>query len=187
MRRDAVKRRGVALAAGAGEKLVQWFPQLEVFPGAIVAGYIPIGSEIDPTPLMRELHSNGATICLPRVNIQNNSLDFLAYQFGDVLETSSFGVQEPLETRKKLSPDWLLVPLLAFDKNCSRLGYGKGYYDKAIADLKKGGAMTFGLAFATQEFDNIPVEPHDEVLDYIVCEIACYQNIQSQENSLEKS
>ena len=186
--REAAKiRRAAAFArdSSAGEKLLNMFPKKTLKPCTIVAGYMPIGTEIDPKPLMVELEEQGARFCLPRVNNVSHGLDFYEYEIGDELETSNFGVLEPFATRKRVTPNWLLVPLLAFDRNCNRLGYGKGFYDAALANLKKAGVISFGIAYAAQEFDDIPIEQHDEPLDFIITEITRYQALKPTVNSLE--
>jgi len=173
MRQVALLRRNGAFAQNhtAGEKLAQWFPQSIKATGTIVAGYIPIGSEIDPLPLMRELRGQGAKLCLPRVNLAYNSLGFHLYEFGDALTTSAFGISEPSPNQEKVTPQLLLVPLLAFDKKCNRLGYGKGFYDRAISELKGiHEVIAIGLAYAAQEFNFVPNEPHDQKLDWVMTE-----------------
>ena len=86
------------------------------------------------------------------------------------------GLQEPFDNREILQPDILLVPLLAFDENLYRLGYGGGYYDRAISSLRKmQKIITIGIGFDEQKMDNIPIEPHDEKLDYILTEKKLYK------------
>ncbi|WP_240006364.1 5-formyltetrahydrofolate cyclo-ligase [Pseudaquidulcibacter saccharophilus] len=159
----------------AGENLIENFP---VFIGSscVVAGYLPIQNEIDPLPLMRFLEEKGAQLCLPRLNTVTNSINFHEYNFGDELKSGSLGVLEPLFDAKIVRPNIMLVPLLAFDKNGYRLGYGGGYYDKAISVGKeKGKLITIGLGFAGQSIDNIPFEAHDKKLDYVLTDKNCFK------------
>jgi 5-formyltetrahydrofolate cyclo-ligase len=159
----------------AGDALVENFP---VFIGSscVVAGYLPIQNEIDPLPLMRFLEDKGAQLCLPRLNKVTNSLNFHEYNFGDELKSGSLGVYEPMFDAKIVRPTIMLVPLLAFDKNGYRLGYGGGYYDKAIAVAQeKGKLVTIGLGFAEQCIEKIPAEAHDKKLDYVLTNTNCFK------------
>ncbi len=142
----------------------------------IVSGFIPIGSEIDPCNLMREIAKMGAKLCLPRINSDTNNIDFHEYKFGDQLEIGKMGLQEPFANKQTLDPDIIFVPLLAFDENLYRLGYGGGYYDRAIAKLRQiKKIITIGIGFDEQKIDNVPIEPHDEKLDYILTEKKLYK------------
>ena len=135
----------------------------------IVAGYIAMGSEINPEPIMQSLSISGIKLGLPRVNSQTNALDFHEYNFDDELLKNDFGIREPYSTAPLLTPDALIVPLLAFDIMGFRLGYGGGYYDKAIANLHQNSDLiTIGIGFEEQLFDNLPTEPHDMALDFVV-------------------
>lgn len=142
----------------------------------IVSGFIPVGSEIDPRNLMGEIAKMGAKLCLPRINSETNNIDFHEYDLGDELEIGKMGLQEPFANKKILDPDIILVPLLAFDEKLYRLGYGGGYYDRAIAKLRQiKKIITIGIGFNGQKVDNIPIEPHDEKLDYILTEKKLYK------------
>lgn len=141
----------------------------------IVASYIAVQNEIDPTPIMKELSDKGVTLCLPRINKITNSLNFHEYNFGDELIQGSFGIFEPSSTAKLVYPNIMLVPLLAFDNNGFRLGYGGGYYDRAIKAAKsKCELITIGLAYSGQKVETIPVEPHDQALDFVITDKICY-------------
>ncbi len=170
-RKKAIEARQAAheTELNAGEALASNF-DIQTSPnGLIIAGYMPMDSEIDPIALMRKLQTQGAILALPRVNKKKQMLDFHIYDFGDLLEQSAFGIREPLESSPIIEPDWLLVPLLAYDKYGRRLGYGGGFYDKAIFQLKANKKIkTIGIAYSAQEVEAVPHEAHDEPLDWIV-------------------
>ncbi|MEM1036629.1 MAG: 5-formyltetrahydrofolate cyclo-ligase [Pseudomonadota bacterium] len=155
----------------AGETLADKFPLklLERY-GPTVATYLPIGSEIDPRPLMDKLTRAGAKLALPCV-LQNGSMIYRHYKRGDPLEKAKFGLLEPFHEVPEVQPTLILTPLLAFDRQGNRLGYGKGHYDRAISRLRANGrAFVCGLAFHGQEVDAIPAEPHDIPLDWVMTE-----------------
>ena len=151
---------GETLAARFPEKLFQRF-------GPVVAGYWPIGSEIDSRPLMQRLAGMGAEIALPRVEADGLSFRRLSAESG--LVRAGFGIMEPGSDALELRPTLILLPLLGFDAAGNRLGYGKGHYDRAIADLRaEGRAFLCGLAHDEQRVTSIPSEPHDVALDWVV-------------------
>lgn len=155
----------------AGETLAGKFPMklLERY-GPDVAGYLPIGAEIDPRPLMARLEKAGAELCLPRVEA-NNTLSFRRWSFGEPLEPGRFGLSEPGETAPLATPTLILQPLLAFDGMGNRLGYGQGHYDRSIARLRAAGrAFTCAVAYFGQQVDELPTEPHDQPLDWAITE-----------------
>ncbi|MDA9234079.1 5-formyltetrahydrofolate cyclo-ligase, partial [Candidatus Pelagibacter sp.] len=99
---------------------------------------------------------------------KNFEMDFYKWSFNDPLKINRFGIPEP-EKFKLIYPDVILVPLVAFDKNLNRLGYGGGYYDRLIQKLsKKKNILKIGLALAAQKIDNVPINRYDKKLDYIV-------------------
>ena len=154
----------------AGETLARKFPMklLERY-GPMVAAYWPIGSEIDPLPLIRRLKNEGnADICLPRLE-PDGSMRFRAWAPGNELVEGRFGLQEPADSAPQVQPTLVLAPLLGFDRQGSRLGYGQGHYDRALSQLRSGGRVfVCGLAFQGQEVDEIPAEPHDVPLDWVM-------------------
>lgn len=155
----------------AGETLADKFPLklLERY-GPTVAVYLPIGSEIDPRPLMGKLIDAGANLALPCVQ-DDGSMIYRAYTRGDMLEKRSFGLLEPNPEVPEVEPTLVLTPLLAFDRTGNRLGYGKGHYDRALTRLReKGRVFVCGLAFFGQEVEAVPAEPHDVPLDWVMTE-----------------
>jgi 5-formyltetrahydrofolate cyclo-ligase len=139
--------------------------------GAVVAGYSPIRSEIDPVGLMRTLAAKGARLALPAVMMRGKSLAFRAWSPGDRLTLGPLGILEPSPAAAELVPDIVLVPLAAFDRAGHRIGYGAGHYDFALAHLRKAKTIAaIGLAFAVQEIKAVPMQPHDVALDYVLTE-----------------
>lgn len=135
-------------------------------PGGIVAGYMPIQSEIDPRPLMAALEASGYCLALP--HIDDGVLTFRAYRSGDKLDKGRFGTLQPGADRPIVTPGAILTPLLAFDIRGTRLGYGKGFYDRAFGAAPE--AKRIGLAYAAQQVVAVPCEPHDIELDVIFTE-----------------
>ena len=156
----------------AGETLAGKFPMklLQRY-GPVVSAYWPIGSEIDPLPLIRRLkHEGDADICLPRVEA-DGTMTFRAWAPGNPLDERPFGLREPPAEAEIVSPTLVLTPLLGFDRSGNRLGYGKGHYDRALETLRaKGRVFVCGLALFGQEVDAVPAEPHDIPLDWVMTE-----------------
>ncbi len=156
----------------ADEAVASKFPMklLERY-GPKVAAYWPIGSEIDPRALMTRLkNEGGADLCLPRVEA-DGSMTYRAWAPGNALEDRPFGLQEPPETTPIVSPTLVITPLLGFDRQGNRLGYGQGHYDRTLSKLREAGRVfVCGVAFHGQELDSVPAEPHDIPLDWVVTE-----------------
>jgi 5-formyltetrahydrofolate cyclo-ligase len=137
--------------------------------GAVVAGFWPLAGEIDIRPLLVALHESGHVLCLPETPPLGDPLIFRSWRPGDPLVRGLFKTQHPVG--EVVIPDFILVPLLAFDRQGNRLGYGGGYYDRTLAELPK--AFRLGCAFAAQEIDMVPVENTDEKMNGIVTEKGC--------------
>jgi len=135
----------------------------------IVAGYWPIREELDCKPLLIRLMDGLQPVCLPVVLGEEQPLDMRLWEQGAPLYPSGFGTLAPSEMAPKAMPDVVIVPLLGFDAEGTRLGYGGGYYDRTLAGMKKRPRL-IGFAFAAQELPQIPREPHDLPLDAIVTE-----------------
>ena len=134
--------------------------------GSVVAGFWPLGAEIDVRPLLFALHLRGHPVALPETPPRGQPLIFRAWQPGDAMVLERFGTMRP--TGPIVAPDILLVPLLAFDRRCHRLGYGGGYYDRTLAE--RPDARTIGCAFARQAVDAVPIGPYDVALHAIATE-----------------
>lgn len=166
--RDAlsVEARTDAAAAIARAVLPVELPQ-----GAVVAGYSPINSELDPYPLMHALADRGATLALPVIVARNQALIFRTWQPDEGLVRGPFGIFQPSSDAEDVDPDIVLVPLAAFDRAGHRIGYGRGYYDRTLQDLRSIKKITvIGVAFAVQEIETVPRLPHDEQLDCVLTE-----------------
>jgi 5-formyltetrahydrofolate cyclo-ligase len=135
--------------------------------GAIIAGYWPMGDEMDPRPLMLALAARGHALALPVTPPRGHPLAFRAWAPGAALRPGPMGTSEPV-AGEELRPDVLLVPLLAFDRAGRRLGYGGGYYDRTLAALP--GAKAIGIAYAGQEMPEVPAGPQDFCLPLIATE-----------------
>ena len=135
--------------------------------GAIIAGYWPMGDEMDPRPLMLALASRGHALALPVTPLRGQPLAFHAWAPGAALRPGPMGTSEPV-AGEELRPDVMLVPLLAFDRAGRRLGYGGGYYDRTLATLP--GAKAIGIAYAGQEMPEVPAGPQDMRLPLIATE-----------------
>ena len=97
-------------------------------------------------------------------------MNFFEWSFNDPLNINKYGIPEPI-TNKIIYPDILLVPLVAYDKNYNRIGYGGGFYDRYINRIKKiKKVLTIGIAFSYQEVKKIPIEKNDIKLDVIITE-----------------
>ena len=132
-----------------------------------IGGYYPVNFEIDDLTLLKKFEKNRFIISLPVIR-KNFQMNFYKWSFSDILKVNKYGIPEP-ETTNIVYPDILLIPLLAFDKNLNRLGYGGGYYDRLIEKLsKKKNIIKIGLALSIQKIDKVPINVFDQKLDYIV-------------------
>ena len=139
--------------------------------GRIVSGFYPYLSEISVLALFDVLAQNGWITSLPVVIKQDRPLEFRQWKIGDETKAGPWGILEPLDNAQTVEPDVLLVPLLAFDKTGGRLGYGGGFYDRSIAELKaKKSVIVVGVCYSGQEVDTVPTQPHDEKLDWVLTE-----------------
>jgi 5-formyltetrahydrofolate cyclo-ligase len=174
LRKVALARRDTLSAAdrmAAAEAIAARTFPVAVASGAVVSGFMPLNSEISPLPLMRRLAEAGARLALPVVVGRGLPLSMRAYAFGEALVKGVWGIRVPAPEAPEVAPDVLLVPLLAFDRNGNRLGYGAGYYDMTIAALRaKKPVVTVGIAFAAQEVDQVPTTPRDVRLDLVLTE-----------------
>ena len=162
-----IRSEAAARDPDAAERLAARF-HIKLFKryGPVVSGYLPIGDELDPGPLLERLEAEGATIVLPRVEPSGQ----LTFRRSDpkTLEKGPFGLTQPSPAAEEVRPNLVLAPLLAFDLRGRRLGYGKGYYDRAITKLRASGRVFYlGLAYAQQQADVVPHEAHDVLLDWV--------------------
>ena len=146
------------------------FP-VDVRLGMIVSGFMPIGSEIDPLPLMRNLAHAGARLALPVVAGRGKPLIMRAWAVGEPLIEAIWNIKVPGPHARVVEPDILIVPFAAFDRAGHRIGYGAGYYDRTIAGLRaKKAIVAIGFGLAVQEIPQVPATEFDQRLDYILTE-----------------
>lgn len=134
--------------------------------GATVAGFWPMGAEIDIRPLLVALHGRGHRVLLPETPPRGKPLIFRHWFPGMAMQRERFGTMRPVG--EMATPDWLLVPLLAFDRQGWRLGYGGGYYDRTLADMPD--AIAVGVGWAMQEMAAVPHGAFDARLLAVVTE-----------------
>ena len=129
------------------------------------------GSEIDTTPLMQVLSERGHTLCLPVIVARNEPLIFRRWSPGEPLVAGKFNIEVPAADAPVIVPQVMLVPLLGFDREGYRIGYGGGFYDRTIALLRsKAPVLAVALAFAAQETDQIPHADYDQRVDAVLTE-----------------
>lgn len=141
---------------------------LQAWSGHTLAGYMPILSELDPLPVMRAWSGD---VGVPVVMGKGQALTFRRWTAEVEMVEGAFGVQVPAEG-PQVTPSALIVPLVAFDAQGYRLGYGGGFYDRTLDALRAEGPpiIAVGFAYAAQEAQDLPREPTDQRLDAIVTE-----------------
>ncbi len=133
----------------------------------IIGGYYPVNFEIDDLEILREFEKKNFNVALPVIK-KNFTMEFFQCPLNGTFNINRYGIPEPING-KKVAPDILLVPLVAFDRNLNRIGYGAGFYDRIIKSLKKKkNIITIGLAFHFQEVHSISISEYDQKLDFIV-------------------
>ena len=134
-----------------------------------IGGYYPTNYEIDDLHILELFEKKNYNILLPIIR-KNNQMDFFKWSNNDPLEINRFGIPEPVSS-KIFYPDILLVPLVAYDNDLNRLGYGGGFYDRYIEKIEKiKKVIKIGLAFSYQNLKKIPTNQHDKRLDFIITE-----------------
>ncbi|MDB5548098.1 MAG: 5-formyltetrahydrofolate cyclo-ligase [Tardiphaga sp.] len=168
-RRDALD---AARRAAAGQAIAARGLPVSVPDQAIVSGFWPIRSEIDPRPLMKALACQGARLALPVIGPRDAPLTFRAWTDDAPLKPGPLGISQPPAEAEQLFPDIVLVPLAAFDRAGHRIGYGAGLYDRTLADLRaRKSVIAIGVAFAVQEIAYVPATAHDARLDFMLTDI----------------
>ena len=139
-----------------------------------IALYYPSNFELNVLKFLELNNTLSKNILLP-VTDKNNLMNFFPWKKNDVLFVNKFGILEPAKTKAKI-PDVMLIPLLAFDNNKYRLGYGKGFYDRYLNKyLKKfKNILTVGVAFSFQKYHKLPINQKDVKLDFIITEKGTY-------------
>jgi 5-formyltetrahydrofolate cyclo-ligase len=166
-RRDAFAVRKAAFGAGQGQAAELLADLLAGHAGRVLAGYMPMRTEIDPLPAMA---AHRGTVCVPVIAGAGLPLRFREWSPGCAMTPGEFGALIPAEGAW-LEPEVLIVPLLAFDARGYRLGYGGGFYDRTLERLRGlHPVLAVGFAFAAQQVPEVPVEPTDQRLDAILTE-----------------
>ncbi|TMV07841.1 5-formyltetrahydrofolate cyclo-ligase [Ruegeria sediminis] len=168
-RKAAFARRKLAFESrppGAAGRLSE---VLAGYRGVPLSGYVPIRTEIDPLPAMAEAAAHGP-VGVPVIQGPGQALRFSRWTPEGPMKDGPFGARVPVAD-DYFDPEILIVPLVAFDAQGSRLGYGGGFYDRTLEGLRaKRPTLAIGFAFDAQEADRLPVEPTDQRLDMIVTE-----------------
>jgi len=142
-----------------------------------VSIFQPYNNEIDTNDLINFLFSKRIPISLPCIIEESNQMIFREWKNGDELIKGKYGILEPSEKNKVIIPSVLFVPLLAFDDNGNRLGYGGGYYDKYIEDLenKENMVLKVGVGYSFQKIHEVPNNSMDKKLNWILTEKYLYK------------
>ncbi|MGE0742422.1 MAG: 5-formyltetrahydrofolate cyclo-ligase [Hyphomonadaceae bacterium] len=159
--------RSLVTPGDAPLRLIENFP-LELARLSPVAGYWPVGGEIDDRPLLAALAKAGRVVALPRMESRAGPARFLAWRGSEMLSADAFGVPSPPATGADLAPRLILTPLVAFDRAGRRLGQGGGHYDRIISLYRAHGAVAVGLGYAEQEMGQVPAGAHDALLDWVI-------------------
>ncbi len=167
-RKAAFARRKVAHEAGCGT--AGYLSEvLAGFRGVPLAGYMAMRTEIDPAAAMAEAAAHGP-VGVPVIMGAGQPLQFRIWEPDCPMVPGTFGAMIP-ESGEWMTPEIVIVPLVAFDRRGGRLGYGGGFYDRTLEGLRtRGSVLAIGFAYAAQEDDNLPLERTDQVLDMIVTE-----------------
>ncbi|MCD1625509.1 MAG: 5-formyltetrahydrofolate cyclo-ligase [Paracoccaceae bacterium] len=137
--------------------------------GKVLAGYMPMRTEISPLAAMT-LMAGAGPVCVPVIQGKGLPLRFAQWTPDGAMASGAFGAMVPAVT-DWLEPEVLIVPLVGFDRRGGRLGYGGGFYDRTLEALRaRGAVLAVGFAFAAQEAGELPLEPTDQPLDLIVTE-----------------
>ena len=155
----------------ASKQLLNFVPDiLEKFGRSIVAGFLPIQTEINIIPLLHELVTEKCQLCLPVTPMEPGCLLFRTFSFGQKLELGPYNTRHPYESSFQVFPDLVLMPLLTFDKNYYRLGYGGGFYDRTISKFRttEKKACFVGVAYSGQAVDKVPIASTDEPMDGVL-------------------
>jgi len=132
----------------------------------VVALYWPVQNEIDVRLLLNDLERRGIRVALPVVITPDSPLEFRVYSSGDELESGVFNTSHPLSEAPRISPDIMVVPGLAYDRDGYRIGYGGGFYDRTLSLYDRTKAI--GFAYAGQIIDYVPRADHDRRLDTVI-------------------
>lgn len=175
LRDAAVHKRtelGADFARYAARDLPQIADSLPMPQSPVVSAYWALKTELDLRPLMNAFYDKGVPVCLPVVTGKRESLLFRLWSPQAELVKGLYGTEQPDEKYETVEPNVLFLPLLAFDRQGGRLGYGGGFYDRTVHELraKNPDVIVVGTGFSAQEIDEVPVEDTDEKMDWILTE-----------------
>ena len=136
-----------------------------------IAAYYPTNYEVNILKFLEAATKKNFKIVLPVIK-SSSKMCFKLWIFKEPLYMNNFGILEPRKSKVEITPDLILVPLVAFDRQLNRIGYGKGYYDRSLKKIKKNkkDMISLGIAYSFQKSKNIAVNKHDFKLDYIFTE-----------------
>ena len=152
-------------------------PLLNLLDKNNVSIFQPYNNEINKDKLIKFLISKKVIICLPCIDEVSNEMIFREWNGSDDLIKGKYGILEPAQNNKIISPSILFIPLLAFDENGNRLGYGGGYYDKYIEsnDSKQNQLLKIGVGYSFQKIYEVPNNIKDKKLNWILTEKYLYK------------
>lgn len=142
-----------------------------------VGSYVDYNFELSTNSLNKYLIEKNINICLPKINSQSKEINFFKFSTGTKLIKNKYNILEPEVTNEIIFPKLVLVPLLAFNESGFRLGYGGGFYDKYFSSQEEKDIIKVGLGFSFQKVNEIPIENHDQKLDWILTESYLYKAI----------
>ena len=135
----------------------------------IIGGYYPFNYELDILNILEMLEKKRYVLSLPSVG-KNNTMNFYQWSLKDPLKINKYGIPETT-SKKKINPGVLLIPLVAFDNQLNRLGYGGGYYDRYISKLQDNDKIIkIGIGFSFQKVKSLTINKYDKKLDFIITE-----------------
>ena len=137
-----------------------------------VSVFYPSNYEVNTLKFFKLIEKKkNITTLLPSIKNKNN-MKFYKWKYLDPLKVNKYGMLEPATDQKSYIPNVSVIPLLAFDENNDRLGYGKGYYDNFLNKYLKMNKkiLTVGVAFSFQKYNKLPTSSTDVNLDYILTE-----------------
>ena len=142
-----------------------------------VGSYVDYNFELSTNSINKYLIEKNINICLPKINSQSKEINFFKFSTGTKLIKNKYNILEPKVTNEIIFPKLVLVPLLAFNESGFRLGYGGGFYDKYFSSQEEKDIIKVGLGFSFQKANQIPIESHDQKLDWILTESYLYKAI----------
>ena len=162
-----IRKKNTSLNFSINFKEIMIFLKKEKIKGRLVGGYYPYNHEVDTIKILKEFEKYNYVISLPKIK-KNYQMNFFKWSSKDPLSINKYGIPEPI-SHKIILPNIILVPVVAFDKNFNRIGYGSGFYDRYIKRIEKNkNVITIGLAYSFQKVKKIQMNKYDKKLNFIV-------------------